>query len=96
MLSSRDKRRRILGTRFLGAAALQLALGQTLLKTGLSERPLLYLAYWSFCFLFVLAAVSAALLDLVCIQRMARHKKEALVKDIKSDLNRQDDTPDRS
>lgn len=77
MATSADELRRWLGAFCLAVAAGLLIWGQTVLQPHL--RGFWFVAYWAFCFLFTLAAIVIALLDVRAVRRRARREQRALL-----------------
>jgi membrane protein implicated in regulation of membrane protease activity len=77
MPTSADALRRWLGLCFLALAFGLLVWGQTVLRDKLKGMP--FLLYWMVCFLFTMAAVVTALLDLRATRRRARQEHEELI-----------------
>ena len=77
MSNSADALRRWLGTFCLALAAGLLIWGQTVLKPHL--EGVLYLVYWSLCFLFTIAAIFIALLDVRAVRRRTREEQRELI-----------------
>ena len=79
-------RRRWLGALALGAAALMLVLGGTVLKDRLSSG--VFLGYWFVCFIFTGAAVLLAFLDLKAAERRIREEQRELLEDTLQEIER--------
>jgi hypothetical protein len=77
MPNSADALRRWLGTFCLAMAAGLLIWGQTVLKPHL--EGVLYLIYWSLCFLFTIGAIFIALLDVRAVRRRTREEQRNLI-----------------
>jgi hypothetical protein len=78
MPTSADALRRWLGLLFLALAFGLLVWGQTVLSDSL--KGISFLAYWGCCFLFTLAAIVTALLDVRATRQRAREEHNDLVK----------------
>ena len=78
MPSSADALRRWLGLLFLALAFGLLIWGQTVLRDSL--KGVAFLAYWGCCFLFTLAAIITALLDVGATRRKAREEQDNLIR----------------
>jgi len=91
-----DSRRRKLGIVCLAVPAGMLILGQTALKSSLSGFA--FLAYWLICFLFIIAAIFIALVDLRAVRRQTREETRALLEaTLLSELQRKrQDKPGKS
>lgn len=89
MPTSADALRRWLGLLFLALAFGLLVWGQTVLRERLTG--LAFLIYWALCFLFTLAAIVTALLDMRATRRRAREEHDELVRRTLEKLE-QDDT----
>ena len=72
-----DRHRRKLGILCLAVPAGMVVLGQTILKPRLDG--LAFLAYWFICFLFTIAAIFIALLDLRAVRRQTRDETRELL-----------------
>jgi hypothetical protein len=70
-------RRRWLGLFFLALAAGMLIWGQTILKPYLDGVP--FIIYWAFCFLFTIAAVVIALLDVRAVRLRIKEERAELI-----------------
>lgn len=77
MPTSADALRRWLGLCFLALAFGLLVWGRTVLQDKL--KGVGFLIYWAFCFLFTMAAIVTALLDLRATRKRARQEHEELV-----------------
>ena len=84
--------RRWLGLLFLALAFGLLVWGQTVLKERL--KGVVFLAYWGCCFLFTLAAIVMAMLDMRATRKRARQEHNELMRRTLEDLERKD--PDDS
>ena len=78
MANSADALRRWLGSFSLAVAAGMLIWGQTVLKPYLDG--LIFLLYWSVCFLFTFAAIFIALLDVRAVRRRTRAEHQELMR----------------
>ena len=78
MPTSADALRRWLGLLFLALAFGLLIWGQTFLRDRL--QGVTFLAYWGTCFLFTLAAIITALLDVRATRRKAREEQDELIR----------------
>ena len=76
-MDSADAMRRWLGLFCLVVAAGMLIWGQTLLKPMLEGW--VYVAYWTFCFVFVFGAIFIALLDIRALRRRTRREQKELL-----------------
>jgi len=79
MSTSADALRRWFGLFFLALAFGMLIWGQTVLSTVLERNFLLFIIYWTICFLFTLAAIVTALLDMRATRRRARREHQQLL-----------------
>ena len=77
MPTSADALRRWLGLFFLALAFGFLIWGQTVLRDRLTGVA--FLAYWGGCFLFTVAAIVTALLDVRATRKRAREDQERLI-----------------
>lgn len=77
MPTSADALRRWLGLLFLALSFGLLVWGQTVLRDQL--KGVAFLVYWSFCFLFTMAAIITALLDLRATRKRARREQAELM-----------------
>jgi hypothetical protein len=77
MPDSAEAWRRWLGLFCLAMAAGMLIWGQTILKPHLDG--LLFVIYWAFCFLFTIAAVFIALLDVRAVRRRIKEEHADLI-----------------
>lgn len=85
--------RRWLGLLFLALAFGMLIWGQTVLRNRL--HGLSFLIYWACCFLFTLAAIVTALLDVRATRKRAQEEHNELVRRTLEELEREDsDNPD--
>jgi TRAP-type C4-dicarboxylate transport system permease small subunit len=71
-----DIRRRWLGVVCLGIAILMVVWGQFFLPRSLA--PTLQAAFWLLCFVFTIAAILIALVDLLVLRQRTRAEKRAL------------------
>lgn len=78
MPTSADALRRWLGLLFLALAFGLLIWGQTVLRDSL--KGVAFLAYWGCCFLFTMAAIVTALLDVRATRRKAREEQDELLR----------------
>ncbi len=92
MPTSADALRRWLGLLFLALAFGLLIWGQTVLRDSLKGAA--FLAYWGSCFLFTLAAIVTALLDVRATRRKAREEQDELLRRTIEELeNKSEDKP---
>ena len=82
-----DSRRRKFGVICLAVPAAMLILGQTAFKSSLDGAA--FLAYWFICFLFTLAAMFIALLDIRSVQRQSREETRQLLQKTLGEIERQ-------
>jgi hypothetical protein len=75
-VNTADIRRRWLGVVCLGIAILMVVWGQFFLPRTLA--PSLQAAFWLLCFVFTIAAILIALLDLLLLRQRTRAEKRAL------------------
>ncbi len=75
-----DARRRWFGAFFLLMAGGLLVWGQTVLKTILLERPILFLIYWLACFACTGLAVLIALIDALVLHKRSRAEQREIFK----------------
>ena len=78
MSNSADALRRWLGLFCLAIAAGMLIWGQTILKPLLDGIG--YLIYWFICFLFTIAAIGIALIDMRVVRQRTRQEQMELVR----------------
>lgn len=78
MSNSADALRRWLGLFCLAVAAAMLTWGQIVLKPVLDG--VWYLIYWLICFLFTIAAIGIALLDVRAVRRRTREEQTELIR----------------
>ena len=76
-MDSADAMRRWLGLFCLTVAAGMLIWGQTILKPILEGW--LYIAYWTFCFIFTFGAILIALLDIRALRRRTQREHKELL-----------------
>jgi membrane protein implicated in regulation of membrane protease activity len=87
MSNSADALRRWFGLFFLALAFGFLIWGQTVLRdrlTGIS-----FLAYWFCCFLFTMAAIITALLDVRATRKRAQQEHEELIQRTLDEIDRE-------
>ena len=85
--------RRWLGLFFLALAFGLLVWGQTVLRNRLTGVA--FLIYWACCFVFTLAAIITALLDVRATRKRAQEEHNALMRRTLEELERKDsDNPD--
>lgn len=89
MPNSADALRRWFGLLFLALAFGMLIWGQFVLHKELEQRPVLFVFYWSGCFLLTFAAIVTALLDMRSTRRRARQEHDKLVQRTLHDLDRE-------
>jgi hypothetical protein len=77
MPNSADAMRRWFGLFFLAISFGFLVWGQTVLRDRLTGVA--FLVYWFFCFLFTMAAIVTALLDMRATRKRARQEQEDLI-----------------
>jgi membrane protein implicated in regulation of membrane protease activity len=77
---SPDAMRRWFGLLFLALAFGMLVWGQTVLSGKLEREKIVFVIYWFVCFLFVIAAIVTALLDVRATRRRAQREHEELVR----------------
>jgi hypothetical protein len=70
--------------------------GQTILRTRLEQRKLLFLFYWSGCFIFTFAAIVTALLDVRATRKRAREEHDKLVQRTIEEIDRESDGEDKA
>ena len=80
--------RRWLGLLFLALAFGMLIWGQIVLRDRLSKIG--FCIYWSICFLFTLAAIVTALLDVRATRKHAQNEHNELVRRTLEELERKD------
>jgi membrane protein implicated in regulation of membrane protease activity len=86
--TSADTLRRWLGLLFLALAFGMLIWGQIVLRDRL--HGLAFLIYWACCFLFTLAAIVTALLDVRATRKRAQNEHNELVRRTLEELERKD------
>jgi hypothetical protein len=89
MPTSADALRRWLGLFFLAVAFGMLIWGQTVLEEVLERNRVLFVIYWSFCFLLTVGAIVTALLDMRATRKRARHEHEQLLRRTMDDIDRE-------
>jgi hypothetical protein len=77
MINSADAMRRWLGMLCLSLAAGMLIWGQTILQPWLDG--ILFIIFWSFCFLFTTAAIILGLVDLTSIRRRFEQERQNII-----------------
>ena len=77
MFTSADALRRWFGLLFLALAFGMLIWGEIVLRDKL--HGIAYLIYWAICFVFTLAAIITALLDMRATRKRARAEHNALL-----------------
>lgn len=87
MPTSADALRRWLGLLFLALSFGFLIWGQTVLRDRLKGTA--FLAYWGCCFLFTLAAIVIALLDLRATRKRAQREHEELIQRTMNEIDRE-------
>ena len=87
MPTSADALRRWLGLLFLALSFGFLVWGQTFLRDRLKGTA--FLAYWGCCFLFTLAAIIVALLDLRATRRRAQREHDELIQRTMKELDQE-------
>ncbi len=94
MPTSADALRRWLGLLFLALAFGLLVWGQTVLKDRL--KGVSFLVYWACCFLFTLAAIVTALLDVRATRRRAKEEQDELLQKTLEEIQRESGDEERS
>jgi membrane protein implicated in regulation of membrane protease activity len=89
MSNAADVRRRWRGMLCLAIAAGLLIWGQTVLQPLLKGVP--FLLYWLACFVFTLAAIVIALLDIRAVRRRVRDEHRELIARALRDLEQPQD-----
>ena len=89
MPNSADSMRRWLGLLFLALAFGFLVWGQAVLRDRL--KGVAFLLYWFCCFLFTIAAIIVALLDVRATRKRARSEHEDLVQRTLDEIDRNAD-----
>lgn len=96
MANSADALRRWLGAFCLAVAAGMLIWGQTILKPHLDGIP--FLIYWFICFVFTIAAIFIALLDVRAVRRRVKDEQADLIQrtleEIEQSREQKDDKPE--
>lgn len=87
MPNSADALRRWFGLFFLALAFGFLIWGQTVLRDRLTGIP--FLVYWFFCFLFTIAAIVTALLDVRATRKRAQQEHEELIQRTLDEIDRE-------
>jgi hypothetical protein len=87
MPTSADSLRRWLGLLFLALSFGFLVWGQTVLRERLKGTA--FLVYWGCCFLFTLAAIIIALLDLRATRKRALREHQELVQRTMNEIDRE-------
>ena len=96
MPNSADALRRWFGLLFLALAFGMLIWGQFVLRKELEQRPVLFVFYWSGCFLLTFAAIVTALLDLRATRKRARQEQDKLVQRTLQEIDREShDEPEK-
>lgn len=85
MLDASDVRRRWVGSLCLGVSLLMLILGLTVVNPLLS--PALFVAYWALCFLFTVAAMLVALLDIRALRSKTHREHFELLEKTLQDVD---------
>ena len=75
-VGSNMKRRRLVGTIFLGIAVLMVVVGEFALH---GADPYLQITYWFICFLFTGAAMLVAVVDLLVVRTQSRQQRRELL-----------------
>jgi len=91
MPSSADALRRWFGLLFLTLAFGMLIWGQTVLRDRLTGLP--FLIYWGACFMFTMAAIVTALLDMRATRKRARAEHEDLIRRTLEEVERKERDP---
>ena len=84
MSTRADQQRRKWGMFCLSSAVGMLVFGQTLLESRL--QGVSYLIYWIICFLFTMAAIAIALLDVSALRKQSQSVQKEILKDTFGDL----------
>ena len=92
MPNSADALRRWLGTFCLAVAAGMLIWGQTLLLPYLHGVG--FLIYWFACFVFTIAAICIALLDVRAVRRRSKNEQAELLHRTLEELEQSKDSPE--
>ena len=85
MMTASDARRRGLGLLFLAAALGMLVMGLTVLSRRLEGWT--FLIYWLGCFVFTLAAMLVAFVDLWAIRQRTRDEQRDLIQQTLEDAD---------
>ena len=75
-----DARRRWFGTFFLLVAGGLLVWGETILKTILLDRPVLFICYWLACFACTGMAILIAMIDALVMRKRSRVEQREIYK----------------
>lgn len=94
MPNTADAWRRWFGLLFLALAFGMLIWGRMVLHDTLRGIP--FLLYWSVCFLFTLAAIVTALLDMRATRKKARVEHEQLLRRTLDEIDRESSRADRA
>ncbi len=94
MALSSDARRRWFGVVCLAIAAAMLVLGQTVFKARLRQHAFVY--YWLICTMMTGLTLLIALLDMRAVRRRSRREQNELVRNIFSDITKENDKKDGS
>jgi hypothetical protein len=89
MSNAADARRRWRGMFCLAVAAGLLIWGQTVLKPLLKDVA--FLLYWLACFVFTVAAIFIALLDIRAVRRRVREEQRELIERTLDDIEHKPD-----
>ena len=89
MPNSADALRRWFGLFFLALAFGMLIWGHAVLNERLQRNPAAFVFYWFFCFLFTLAAIVTALLDMRATRKRARQEQEELLQRTLDEIDRE-------
>jgi hypothetical protein len=96
MSNSADAMRRWFGLFFLALAFGMLIWGHTVLNQRLQQNPTAFVIYWFFCFLFTIAAIVTALLDVRATRKRAQQEHEELIQRTLDEIDREShDKPDK-
>lgn len=87
MPTSADSLRRWLGLFFLALSFALLVWGQTVLRERLKGTA--FIVYWVCCFVFTMAAIVIALLDLRATRKRARREHEELIERTLNEIDRE-------
>ena len=88
LIRDRSQRRGVMFFLVLGAL-FQIFVGSIFLEGFLSERPLLFLAYWFVCFWLTLSAMLLALYDLLQVRASSRYELRRMRKTMLPELDSQ-------